>query len=124
MLAMFSGLAVGDDYYGQLDVSAWTEIAQITAGHYHTAGLKSNGTVVAIGKNNNGQADIEAWTDIIQVSAGADHTVGLKSDGTVVAVGLNNYHRTIRISFPHYENKKLSKATKLKRRFRLDSLFH
>jgi len=67
--------------------------AQITpmvaAGGAHTAGLKSDGTVVAVGDNSDGQCDVDDWTNIIQVAAGNDYTVGLKSDGTVVAVGGN-----------------------------------
>jgi hypothetical protein len=59
----------------------------LAAGGYHTAGSKSDGTVVAAGSNTYGQRDVDGWTDIIQVSAGCDHTVGLKSNGTVVAVG-------------------------------------
>jgi len=59
----------------------------VAAGHAHTVGLRSDGTVVAEGDNDYGQCNVGNWTDIIQVAAGASHTVGFKSDGTVVAVG-------------------------------------
>ncbi len=59
----------------------------ISAGEFHTVGLKSNGTVVATGDNDHGQCDVSDWTDIVAVSAGYEHTIGLKSDGTVVATG-------------------------------------
>ena len=62
-----------------------------SAGHYHTVGLKSDGTVVAVGSNNYGQCDVSGWKNIVAVSARASYTIGLKSDGTVVAVGWNNY---------------------------------
>ena len=66
----------------------------VSAGIYHTVGLKSDGTVVATAINSNdfdyGQCNVESWTDIVAVSAGYEHTVGLKSDGTVVAVGNND----------------------------------
>ena len=62
----------------------------VSAGYYHTIGLKSDGTVVAVGRNNDGECDVTAWSDIVAVTAGGLHTVGLKSDGTVVAVGRNN----------------------------------
>ena len=72
--------------------SLWNEVAQrntVSAGNYHTVGLKIDGTVVAAGHNSSGQCDVSSWEDIIAVFAGAYHTVGLKADGTVVAVGFN-----------------------------------
>ena len=57
----------------------------VSAGYWHTVGLKADGTVVAAGKNNLGQCDVAGWKDIVAVSAGDHHTVGLKADGTVVA---------------------------------------
>lgn len=67
----------------------FNDIVSISAGAYHTVGLKSDGTVVAVGENTDGQCDVSDWYDIIAVSTGGHHTVGLKSDGTVVAVGDN-----------------------------------
>ena len=52
--------AVGDNKYGQCDVSGWRDIVAVAAGNVHMA-------------TNTGNA----------------HTIGLKSDGTVVAVGWN-----------------------------------
>ncbi len=60
---------------------------QVATGDYHTAGVKSDGTVVAVGRNDDSQLNVGSWTDIVQVAAGEFHTVGVKSDGTVVAVG-------------------------------------
>ncbi len=71
----------------------WDDIAQrdtISAGTYHTVGLKNDGTVIATeytGDYYKGQCDVAGWTNIIAVSAGDGHTVGLKADGTVVAAG-------------------------------------
>ena len=62
----------------------------ISAGFFHTIGLKADGSVVAIGANNHDQRDVSDWSDIVAVSAGAAHTVGLKANGTVVAVGYND----------------------------------
>ena len=59
----------------------------VSAGIYHTVGLKSGGIVVAVGLKENGQCKVSGWTDIVAISAGGWHTVGLKSDGTLVAVG-------------------------------------
>ena len=84
-------VAVGDNDYGQCDVSDWTDIVAVSAGLVHTVGLREDGTVMAVGNNYNGQCNVSDWTDIVAVSAGWNHTVGLKSDGTVVAVGNNDY---------------------------------
>lgn len=57
----------------------------ISAGEFHTVGIKDGGTVVAIGRNYEGQCNVADWTDIVAVSAGCEHTVGLRADGTAVA---------------------------------------
>ncbi len=84
-------VAVGDNEYGQCNVSEWTDIVEISAGGWHTVGLKLDGTVIDVGFNEYGQCNVSEWTDIVEISAGAWHTVGLKLDGTVVAVGDNEY---------------------------------
>ena len=71
-------------------MSDWNSIQQVSAGAFHTVGLKSDGTMVAVGRNTEGQCDVSDWNSIQQVSAGGYRTVGLKSDGTVVAVGSND----------------------------------
>jgi len=38
-----------NDDYGQCNVGGWTNIVQVTAGGYHTVGLKSDATMVAAG---------------------------------------------------------------------------
>jgi len=62
-----------------------------SAGERHTAGLRSNGTVVATGDNGYGQCDVNSWTNIIQVAAGDYRTVGLRSNGSAVAVGASDH---------------------------------
>jgi endonuclease/exonuclease/phosphatase family metal-dependent hydrolase len=64
---------------------------QVSAGYFHTVGLKSDGTVVAVGDTYFDQCNVSGWSGITQVSAGLGHTVGLKSDGTVVAVGYTSF---------------------------------
>ena len=82
-------VAVGNNKYGQCDVSTWTDIVEVAAGSSHTVGLKSDGTVIAVGYDKFGQCMASGWTDIVAIAAGAYHTVGLKADGTVVAAGDN-----------------------------------
>jgi alpha-tubulin suppressor-like RCC1 family protein len=57
-------VAVGDNFYGQLNVGSWKDIEQMAAGRHHTVGLKSDGTVVAVGDNGFGQLNVGSWKDI------------------------------------------------------------
>lgn len=81
--------AIGDNSYGQCNVSTWTNVIQISAGFNHIVAVRSDGTVVATGSNSDGQCNVGAWRNIVQVAAGEAHTLGLRSDGTVIAVGHN-----------------------------------
>ena len=56
--------AVGDNEYGQCDVSGWSDIVAISAGGYHTVGLKSDGTVIAVGNNDCGQCNVSGWSGL------------------------------------------------------------
>ena len=82
--------AVGDNQYGQCDVSGWNNAVAVVAGGWHSVGLRADGTVCAVGLNDEGECNVSAWRDITKVVAGRRHTVGLKKDGTVVATGLAN----------------------------------
>jgi alpha-tubulin suppressor-like RCC1 family protein len=76
-------------FYGYVPNNVYAADMQVSAGGYHTIGLKTDGTVVAVGDNYPAGSDITSWTDIKQISAGGSHAVGLKTDGTVVVVGDN-----------------------------------
>ena len=78
-------LAVGNNRYGECDVSNWRNIIAVASGGEYTVGLKSDGTVVATGRNDVGQCDVSEWREIVAIAAAAFGTVGLRSDGTVVA---------------------------------------
>ncbi|MBP3685368.1 MAG: TIR domain-containing protein [Oscillospiraceae bacterium] len=69
----------------------WAECGKetISAGYYHTVGLRNDGTVVDVGSDEDGRRDTDHWKNIIEVSAGQYHTAGLRDDGTVLAVGYN-----------------------------------
>ena len=45
----------------------WSKVAvreTLSAGLYHTVGLKADGTVVAVGENDYGRCDVSGWTNI------------------------------------------------------------
>jgi alpha-tubulin suppressor-like RCC1 family protein len=85
--------AVGDNTYGQCDLSDWTDIVSLSASTAHTAGVTVDGSVIVSGMNKGGntygQCNTQDWKDIISVGLGTNHTVGLRSDGTVLAIGDN-----------------------------------
>jgi hypothetical protein len=81
--------AVGDNLYGQCELSDVQNAQAVSCGVHHTAVLLADGRVVCAGDNGFGQCDTQLWRDIVAVSCGENHTVGLKSDGTMVAVGDN-----------------------------------
>lgn len=87
--------AFGDNTYNQCDVDNWTDIVQISAGDWHTLGLKSDGTVVVTNPTNPGSLytgclRVTDWTDIISIEAGTGLSVGVKSDGSIICVGYNS----------------------------------
>src|SRR3989338_1962037 len=45
-------VAIGNNDFGQCDVSDWSDIVEVAAWNNFTVGLKSDGTVVAVGNND------------------------------------------------------------------------
>ncbi len=88
--------AVGDNAYGQCDVTAWRDIVQIAAGAYHTVGLKKDGTVVAAGRNDQGQCDVGAFSGVTQIACGDTDTYALTGDGQVQMTGFHSYETITR----------------------------
>lgn len=86
-------VAVGDNQFGQCNVSEWTDIVAIAAGDWHTVGLKADGTVVATGwlkdTSSENACNVSEWKNIVAIAAGTGYTMGLKEDGTIVVVGYN-----------------------------------
>ena len=54
-------VSIGDNRFGQCNVSSWRDIIQVVAGKYHSLGLKIDGKVIAVGKNSYGQCDVNNW---------------------------------------------------------------
>jgi len=73
---------------------AFATYKQITAGNYHTCGLKSDGSAICWGAGKDstksgfehGQSIVPSST-FTQLSAGSVHTCGLKSDGSAICWG-------------------------------------
>jgi serine/threonine protein kinase len=87
-------VAVGDNYYGQLNVGDWAGIMAVCASGSSencTVGLRMDGIVLAVGYNDHGQCEVSDWTDIVAISSGVMQTVGLRANGTVLATGNNFY---------------------------------
>ncbi|UHO39641.1 T9SS type A sorting domain-containing protein [Chryseobacterium capnotolerans] len=75
----------------------------LSAGNFHSVGLKSDGTLWAWGRNSNGQlgdgttidrnAPIQIGTDNnwLRIAAGDTYTLAIKTDGTLWAWGNNDY---------------------------------
>lgn len=80
-------VTAGSNEYGQCNIDDWTNIVSVSAGGYHSAGLREDGTVIATGAASERVKD---WKNIVAISAGGFHTVGIKSDGSVIAEGSND----------------------------------
>lgn len=88
------------NYFGECDVSGWTDIVEICAGISCTLGLKADGTVRVtpagyvnyVLDQKRRYKDLDKWTDIVAVTTMSkqlgDTVVGLKDDGTVVAMSV------------------------------------
>jgi alpha-tubulin suppressor-like RCC1 family protein len=83
-------------------VGGFTDWCQVSAGRYHSLGVRTNGTAWAWGSNNYGRLGdntvtarsspvsvVGGFTDWCQVSAGLVHSLGLRTNGTVWAWGCN-----------------------------------
>ena len=100
-------LAIGNNSDNQSNLSHWDNVIAISAGGFHSVGLRADGTVIAEGQYSYGEINVSGWRDIIAISAGGvtsyqmvddgsvfsggGFTLGLKSDGTVSATGWNDH---------------------------------
>jgi len=105
-------VAVGDNQYGQREVSDWRNVVQLRASEGVAAALRSDGTVVIAGGDwftQEERDEIATWENIVEIRLEAgkynftdgddrriynEHTgclIALSADGTVHAVGSNRY---------------------------------
>lgn len=83
------------NYAAQDNVSNWKNIIAISAGRFHTVGLKQDGTVVSTRYRGQdeyyfGQDCVTSWKNIIMIDAADDSSVGLTIDGNVVCTKRNS----------------------------------
>jgi alpha-tubulin suppressor-like RCC1 family protein len=84
-------------------LGGFTDWCRVSAGTFHTAAVRQNGTLWAWGSNANGRLGdgtavnksspvsvIGGFTDWCQVSAGSAHTAAVRQNGTIWAWGCNN----------------------------------
>jgi alpha-tubulin suppressor-like RCC1 family protein len=87
-------------------VGGFTDWCQVSAGSYHSLGVRANGTAWAWGVNSSGNLGdgtttnrsspvsvVGGFTDWCQVSAGDSHSLGVRTNGTVWAWGCNGQGR-------------------------------
>jgi len=89
LFAVMSAHAAGN--HGPSGTAAMTRVVStITAGGYHSCGIKTDSTLSCWGFNNAGQTVTPAGT-FTQVAGGGYHSCGRKTDGTLACWGDNTY---------------------------------
>jgi alpha-tubulin suppressor-like RCC1 family protein len=85
-----------------VDLTALSQVTQVSGGYYHTLAVRSDGTVWAWGDNSDGElgnatttgssvpVQVTGLTGVVQVAAGYFDSLALRSDGTVWAWGNNS----------------------------------
>src|SRR4030042_56148 len=86
-------VAWGYNDYGECNIpSPNAGFIAISAGGWHSLGLKQDGSIVAWGANYFGQCNIPSPNiGFIAFSTGEEHSLGLKGDGSIVAYGRSDY---------------------------------
>ena len=59
----------------------------LSAGYYHTAAIRTDGTVRVVGGIGYQENDVGGWTDILSISAGNCSTIALREDGQLLTAG-------------------------------------
>lgn|GEM_PF-3363158 len=107
LLGSGRAVAAGNNNNGKCSVNGWSDIVQVAAGYYFSAGLRSDGTVVFAGSDPEyiDAARIGSWRNIVQLSAQARTLIALDSFGNVFVAGHPEKHdpseEMIEFSFPY-----------------------
>lgn len=83
---------MGYNAEGECEISEWTDIVAVAAGHYVTYGVKSDGTVVYAGGKSysNHFETVLEWENIVTISADYLQVIGRCSDGSVLELVYDN----------------------------------
>ena len=87
--------AIGDNSFGQCDVSGWTDVVAVYAGMNFTVGLRSDGSVLATGDNTHGQCDVSSWSGVKKLAVGDHDTLALTEGGKLLFTGYHDYSETL-----------------------------
>ena len=87
--------AIGDNSFGQCDVSGWTDVVAVYAGANFTLGLRSDGSVLAAGDNTHGQCDVSGWSGVKKLAVGDHDTLALTGEGKLLFTGYHDYSDTL-----------------------------
>ena len=72
-------VAVGDNEYGQCNITDWKDIVAISAGDYHTVGLKEDGSVVET--STLGTKEYQFPNKVVAIYAGTGYSVFVDEEG-------------------------------------------
>jgi len=95
--------AWGSNPYGQCTVpDPSQDFVAVSAGQYHSLGLKQDGSIVAFGDNEYNQGSPPSPnTGFVAISAGGNHNLAIKSDGSIVAWGGANDYDELTVPTPN-----------------------
>lgn len=89
-------VAWGSNPYGTITPPAGQAFVSVSAGAYHSLGLKPDGTIVPWGWAQWGQNSVPSdATNIVAIADGNSHSMALRADGTVICWGDPSNGRTI-----------------------------
>ncbi|MBR2880608.1 MAG: tetratricopeptide repeat protein, partial [Oscillospiraceae bacterium] len=87
--------AIGDNSFGQCDVSGWTDVVAVYAGANFTVGLCSDGSVLATGDNTHGQCDVSGWSNVKKLAVNDHDTLAVTEEGKLLFTGYHDYSDTL-----------------------------